>query len=539
MKSFHLFLLIIIASVFTNANAADDVVPADSLIEDFRVFCDALETAHPDPYTSFGGRPYFSEARDMMIGRIAAERLTIKEFCDLVNEFVVPLSDLHTFVQYPQSGYSDLRYVQRIRFDVVNDGLLVSGIAEPHRHLLGSRLLSVNGVPVDALASRMRKIKPSENRYGNLSNLSAWGNQEGVLERLGALDGDTVLYSLLTPQADTVDVALPIVERERVADVEMANLGSDMALPGANMDYAFIGDGRDVMYFRFSQVMARENYKYCYRNGWNNAVDNIASYYSALGKEMPEVVEEALEAIPSVSERFSEMLRQMKEYGSECLIIDLRGNGGGWTPITMPTMMMMYGDDYFGKDFGTYSMRLISDHYLNKINRTIDEVSELWGVELRVGDYLTMQEFFPDSISALRSRAISNAMTETPEVLKELDGKPLYRPASVYVLTDANTNSAAFHYAFYLSKMGATLVGVPSSQAPNTFMEVTPFRLPHTGLQASVSNTMQRFYPEGSPLANVLRPDIEVTSADYARWGLDANTPVKIAIDHYRSGRKP
>ena len=41
-------------------------------------------------------------------------------------------------------------------------------------------------------------------------------------------------------------------------------------------------------------------------------------------------------------------------------------------------------------------------------------------------------------------------------------------PERVYVLTDAGTYSAAFHYAFYLWKMGATIVGVPSSQALNT-----------------------------------------------------------------------
>lgn len=41
-------------------------------------------------------------------------------------------------------------------------------------------------------------------------------------------------------------------------------------------------------------------------------------------------------------------------------------------------------------------------------------------------------------------------------------------PERVYVPTDAGTYSAAFHYAFYLWKMGATIVGVPSSQALNT-----------------------------------------------------------------------
>lgn len=536
MKSIPCVLKALALALLPGLCHADDaVIPADSLVKDFRVFCDALESAHPDPYSSFGGRPYFSEARDAMIERLYAGGLTAPQFCDLLNEFTVPLADLHTFVQYPQSDYNDLRYVQRIRLDVLNDGLMVAGIASPHQHLLGSRLLAVNGVAVDDLAARMKKLKPSENRFGNLSNLSAWGNQDVMLRKLGALEGDSVSYRLLTPQADTVVVTLPLVDRERVADVEMARLSTDMELPDANLDYGFIGGGSDIMYFRLSRVMARENYKYCYRNGWADALDNIKYYYQGIGKEMPADPEEALAGIPSISERFSDMLRQMKDSGAKCLVIDMRGNGGGWTPITRPTMMMMYGDEYFGKDFGVYSMRLMSGLYLRKINTTIDKLAESWGFPLREGDYITMRDFIPDTISNLRAGGIARAMTETPDLLKQLDGKPLYRPESVYVLTDANTNSAAFHYAFYLSKLGATLVGVPSSQAPNTFMEVTPFSLPCTGLKASVSNTMQRFYPDDSPNAKVLKADVEVTAADYARNGLDANTPVKMALDHYRS----
>lgn len=87
---------------------------------------------------------------------------------------------------------------------------------------------------------------------------------------------------------------------------------------------------------------------------------------------------------------------------------------------------------------------------------------------------------------------IQNAMTETPDLLASLNGKPLYRPKRIFVVTDSRTFSAAFHYAFYLAKMGAEVVGVPSGQAPNTFMEVTPFKLPYTGLTGSISSKLPK-----------------------------------------------
>lgn len=96
----------------------------------------------------------------------------------------------------------------------------------------------------------------------------------------------------------------------------------------------------------------------------------------------------------------------------------------------------------------------------------------------------------------------------------------------IFVITESQTNSAAFHYAFYLWKMGAKLVGVPSSQAPNIFMEITPLKLSYTGLTASVSNTIQLFFPAENPYSKVLTPDIEITSQDYSLFNADANIPI-------------
>ena len=497
-----------------------------------------LEETHPDPYSGFGGKPFFRLQRDLTIDRIANDSLSLNDFCELLNEFTVPLKDLHTFVRYPQSEAKPVKYVQRMALNALNDGLMVTGISKPYSGYLGSRLLSVNGVPVDTLIDRMEKVRTSENRIGHMQNFATWGNQDEILRKLGVTFNDSISYQLLTFDSDTVLINLPFAEREHLADVEIVRLKSDFRLPQNNLQFGFIDENNDIMYFRLSSVMARENYKYCYENGWNNAMEDIANYYRSSGKEKPEDISEAIANIPSFSEEFSKMLMQMKEKGSECLVIDLRDNGGGWTPITLPSLMMMFGDDYYGKDFGVKNIRLISNSYLHKLNQTIDQLNQSWGTRLETGDYITMTDYWPADIETLRSRTLQNAMTETPELLMELNGASLYRPKQIFVITDPNTNSAAFHYAFYLWKMGATLVGVPSSQAPNTFMEVTPFQLPYTKLTASASNTLQQFFPVNSPYAEVLKPDIEITSMDYNKCNLDANTPVLKIFEICRNPNK-
>ena len=53
-------------------------------------------------------------------------------------------------------------------------------------------------------------------------------------------------------------------------------------------------------------------------------------------------------------------------------------------------------------------------------------------------------------------------MSSVKEELRAQKGAPVYAPKQVFVVTDERTFSAAFHYAFMLWKMGATVVGVPS-----------------------------------------------------------------------------
>ena len=111
-------------------------------------------------------------------------------------------------------------------------------------------------------------------------------------------------------------------------------------------------------------------------------------------------------------------------------------------------------------------------------------------------------------------------------------GKPVYTPEHVYVLTDPGTFSAAFHYAFFLSKMGATIVGVTSQQATNTYMEQTPFELPRTGLKGSISNTLQMFLPADDPRAKDFYPDLMPTYEDYKHYNFDWNTIPMYLLDY-------
>ena len=235
-------------------------------------------------------------------------------------------------------------------------------------------------------------------------------------------------------------------------------------------------------------------------------------YQSALKKEMPADTLQAIRALPSFSGTFAAMLKEMKKHHSEYLIIDLRGNSGGWTPIVLASLYQLYGDKYLQKDMDTEYYRIVSPLYMNKLEITLEEFNRRYGTDYSFGDYtFSMKEQEDIPLDTLRRQFIDGCMSSVKEELRAQKGAPVYAPKQVFVVTDERTFSAAFHYAFMLWKMGATVVGVPSGQAPNTFMEQTLFKLPYTGIEGSISNSVQIFLPGKDKRAKTFWPDVMLT----------------------------
>jgi hypothetical protein len=505
----------------------------DSLVSDFSYLVQLIESTHPDPYNGFGGKVFFHEAANGVINDLYNNPCTQTMFVGKVNAFLSNIHDGHTLLQYAQSANTG-RYAQRIGFRVIPEGVIVDGISTSHRDLLGARLDSINGVAFDELVKRTGNLSPCENIYGNYEALH-WGiNGADYLHDLGIKFTDAIRYSFHDTDGKPVSVTLPLVSEDSLSNVPITFTPADSKVPYKNLNYQFTDREKRTMIIRVSSIKARENYEYCLKNKWDGAYNDIKAYYKyTLKKEIPSDTIKALAGIPSFSENFANMLKQMKKYKSSNLIIDLRQDQGGWTPIVLPSLLMLYGDDYVTKDMNAEFYTLISPLYLHKINMTLDKLNQQQGTHYKLGDYISENDTpaSDTSVDSLRNNFIKDCMSATRPLLTRLKGKPLYHPQHIYVVTDAGTFSAAFHYAFYLWRMGATVVGVPSSQAPNTFMENTPFSLPYTHLSGSISNCMQVFLPSNDKRAKIFYPDMMPTYQDYKKYNFDANAEILYLLD--------
>lgn len=498
----------------------------DSLLSDFDTLVKVIKDTHPDPYSNYGGRVFFyKKAADFRNNLLKDSGLNVGGLYERAAEFMSLLQDGHSFISPPMDTQAGLGAdsLLLVKFMYADGSLVVNAIDSVSCHLLGSRLIAINGIPVKEITDRVARYYPCENQSGRYGFLSDYFRTLNIYRKLVEDKSARLIFDLVTPAGDSVSYSPVVINTRDFSKFPKARVPESDRFPSHQMEWRDV-DG--TMFFRLSIVMSRENFEFQYNNGWD-FYDQLKGYYRMTGNEMPLDTLAAIKAVPSMSESFLDMLSDMKSKGIKKLVIDLRGNGGGWTPVTLPTLYMMYGDDYLETDMSSSFYRRVSDFYLKKINSSIEDFNRNNGTDLSVGDYLIPFEGEDNrSISQKRDDFLNQAFCtdRVKEELGKLKGEPVYRPENVYVVTDNSTFSAAFHYAFYLSKMGAIVAGETSSQAPNCYMEVTPFTLPYSGLTGSVSNSMQVFLLANDPKSKEFTPAVRLTYDDYRRYNFDRNS---------------
>lgn len=546
-----------------NAQSSPKTICPDSLVADFNTLVTYLEQTHPDPYSGFGGRAFFYITADALRERLASGQYSTAEFAALANGFMAHIQDGHTTLSLPgnQKDVSGRRLKAPLTFKCIPDGLIFSRLPDKYAPQLGSRLVAINGIGLDSLLTLVARLTPCENKYGAYAKFTNSYYLDPILPQLFPT-AETLIFQAQDALGNLTALTFPFNDSpEKYAGKSVSLSGNYPGnLDKSYLDYGFVDPGKRIMLFRVKSIMARENFAVTLKGNWDGALQGLENHYKwTLQKEIPRkqspqkrnnrkqnnaaarigsgdlpVVDTAaaLAGVPSFSGLFYNLLCEMKRNNSSTLIIDLRDNGGGWTPITLPTLYMMYGDAYLQTDMGTNFYKRLSPLLLRKENSSLEKYGTLYGRELKMGDYVG-QGKWNRSPEEERKAFFNSALCAIPESLPK-DGEPIYTPKDVFVITDAGTFSAAFHYAFYLWKMGATVVGIPCSQAPNTYMETTPFTLPHTGLSGGISNALQVFLPGNDPRAKTFYPNLMPQYEDYVRYQFSPHTELLWLIDRIK-----
>ena len=503
--------------------------PGDRILEDFDYFFQAFEHTHPDPYSAFGGeREFHKKVKKLRRTLSHAEGMDADRLQAEIGRFLVPLHDGHTFCgQMRYSFDSEVRFLP-LNLRTMTDGFFVWSALEDFKGLLGADVMSIGGMPLDKLMDRLAEYVPSENVYGLYGAVSNWKMDSNMLSlMLDDFDGKKVEMGFRTVSGTDTTAIMPLFTDEEMQSASFSSMPTDPRFPSSNFEYKWADKELGVMTFKCSHIVSRDCLQYILDHG-------MGEYDAIKDWAFPNT---PFEEIPSIAERFGAMLSEMKEAGAQHLIIDLRGNGGGWSPIVYPVLYQLYGDEFLTTDLGYCYETRLSKLYLQKNNVTLEGFNEWQGSSYQIGDLMSGDvDAVPETINdSLRNAVIDSYTCLDKDMLRAQNGEPLYRPEHVYVVTNEGTFSAAFHFTYMLWKMGATIVGTPSSQAPNTYMESTPFSLPNTGIQCSVSNAIQRFFPSGDPRAKIFRPDWAPSWEDYKRLGFDSRADLLYILEKIKN----
>lgn len=372
-KLISLFLLFTSISIGAQNDTTKNIYE-----EDFNTFIQLLEETHPDPYTAFGGRIEFG--RNVQDTRAKVQTsANDNEFRNYLSRFISRLEDGHTIIDNPRSVENNkVSKFFPIVFKIASDGLFIDYTSSEYDSYVGNKLLSINGIEIDTLLKKINTIAPAENKYGTMLNLrNKIANQQSANTFLE--NTSNVTLSLRDKQGNSHEISVVYSENPNwQKPTSRIKIGGDNKLLFGHI----LENNSKVGYFAWNATVSREVLESIPPS--NPQYQRTLNYiFSLLEIDKPADDKQAIQQIPKLYSRFHVLLEQMKELKSEYLIIGLRKNTGGMTPLTLPLLYMLYGDKYLNYKSEAQYIQRISPLLLKKWGITTADLLEKNRLQIR------------------------------------------------------------------------------------------------------------------------------------------------------------
>jgi len=519
-------------------------MPRDLLIQDVRQLANIIESSHPEPYLRSGGRIAFNRRLQQTLASIPEEGMTAPEFFALLSPLVASVRDAHTALDPLHSPDPYAPGGIPLYFAAVEDRLWVRGVPdEAGRDLLGATLISVQGVPVDELIRRVSRLCGADNEYTALASLGTTGylwHAEGLAELVPEWkDRRRVKVRLTMPSGDEVEREFDVPME---MDFPLVGPPTSLDLPSTDkcdFVYDFLDDGGEVALLRIDGMTGfREDFEL---EGTSTSMEGLQYAWERYhGTECPEDVSEAIAGIPSATETFRSLVKDMRASDTQTLIVDVRRNGGGNSLMQDMLLYFLFGEDayYWAKGLTATDVVKLSDLYFEtRTHASFQQADDAVSFPLRENDYDFQYDCTdqPDKLASLGLRDLMESyLALMPTFYQEYETGTYaghYCPEKIVVLCSEMTFSGGFTLMWCLQEFEATIAGTPSAQAGNGFMDALRFTLENSGLEGQISSKQVSYFPGDPEKGEILRPDIELTYEYLASKDFDRNATVLLALE--------
>ena len=537
--------LFVLSMISAGGSAAEKRIERGRLVEDARYIAATLEEVHPDPYLMGGGRIAFHRRLYELITGIPQEGMTRSEFYFHLRPFVTAVGDAHTWLNSPEMTYWPMPGGVPLYFWVVEKSLYVRGVfRDEDMDLIGCRLRAIEGVPYEEIMSRAAGVISHDNEYQILRNLAAYGQiLQGIFlkQLLPEWTSDrTVTVTLEHPDGSvldhTFDAPMTVSYPPKCGDTALEPPSTERC----DFVYEFLDDDRKTVILEICGLMrygeALELWR-CY--GGTKSVDRVPDAYTRFhGSDPPDDIDLAIAGVPSVTEVFRDLAREMKEAGTEHLIIDIRWNGGGNSYMAPILVYFLYGMEGLAATIEAGSeVTRYSQAYLDRYTEVdLEAMNAERDVQIRVGgyDFAFDHEIGGEPSAEEKFENFDRMVARMPTFEAEYtEGTHAgwYRPRKVLVVAGHDTFSSGFTLLRYLCMAGAEFVGTPSAQAANCFGDILSFELPNSGLAFTVSRKHFVLFPDDPERGRVLMPRFPLTYEKLKELGFDRNATLLYALE--------
>ena len=259
-----------------------------------------MEQVHYDLFGVMSRGQFGRAIRDL---KAAVPELQDYEIGVGIQRILAMVGDGHTFMLPPVEHLDVHRYpINVYRY---TDGLFVQAATPAYASVVGGRIMSIGGTPVDEAWAAVAEICSHDNASGLMSAVQRYLVVPQILHALGVVDSiQAVPLTVETPDGSVVTVELePVPFNDFGDDLVRARDGAEAPVP------LWLKDQESAFWFEFIE---KDKLVYAQYNRVQNTPD---------------------ESVEEFSHRLFEFI---DEHPVEYLVIDMRNNGGGNNFLNKP-----------------------------------------------------------------------------------------------------------------------------------------------------------------------------------------------------------
>ncbi len=341
MKVLKLSLILILVTLFQVSASELKLLTTEQWLEDLEFVVSKLKSRHPNLYYKINKTKF-----DSIIAESRNEITQSKSDIECyfaIRKIIAIIEDGHTgLLEDGIFNLLDLRFPFRV--DEFTDGVYITLISKEHEMLLGSRLIAVNGKPIENILTTIEKVVSGDNEFGRKYSALNGISFARVLYGLKIIDNtDFIELELITRKGKQTKLKLPSILDDINIEYGWSNRLNIGPTKGEYISpYDILGD-KSPLFFK-NQGNKIKFYWF------EHLVDEKAIYF-----QFNQVNNQ-----PNNDETFAQFSARMWNYIDQNaeninkFVIDLRHNDGGNGLLILPFLNQIIKRDFINKKGSLY-----------------------------------------------------------------------------------------------------------------------------------------------------------------------------------------